>query len=526
METTKVIAPVGVSHAAMAATAALVGAGIGFFSATPENAVWPHPWHHDDFNLLGLAGVHVEFGTVRPLAAEISALLAALGPAAVYLALSLLVALPLALAVLWAAIVLDVRRGRAAFAAVGFAVGAVFFLFEASPWTVRYMGHLTNALSASLGMAAGLLALQIRRLGTGGRITMVALYGLAGLAKEDLLLLPMLSLAPAFVESWRIGDRRGARVCARYLIAFVTLGAAIVAYNVRSGSPFLFGSGTYEARLDPTSILATVKNYLVCTRYARNLLVGLATASLASIGLRLATPARWSLLWLAVLALIAPYAPIGAHFYPLYAFNWLPLMLAALAWTIVQAGDRFPSPSGRVAVVSLAAIAVVSLYGIARKERRAQAVSISSAQTFSRQAMASAAAAVQAHPDARYAVVLGADEQVVGPWFASTGVYLNRALGREVRWLVLQRPGSFARKVIDEQRWPHDWGRIDFVDESCWPALAGLGLPVVSLDAAMAVGEAPCLAPDATAPPRRSAAECGVARATDAGDPGREAAAS
>lgn len=464
----------------LAVAAAACGALAGLL-LTRENRFAPFPWHHDDYGNLGWAGQPIGLGVVRPVSFALWSVAGPFGPDALYAILFAMVATLLGLSVVWVAEVLESPRKLSALAAVAFTTALVFFLFELSPWTLRYTGHMTNGGSAACGMGAALLALRTRRVLTPSFLAMLLLYGLSAFAKEDFLLLPMVSAAMAGWTGHRSGDRRARGHAAITIGVFAAISLAAILYNMAASSPFLFGTGTYEAKLAPSSLIETGLWYLTCSRFAMSILLAFGLATLASLAARFTTPARWLTVWVGVASLVAPYLPLAEHRYALYAFNWLPIMIAAVGWTLVEIAAAEPRRWARVLPACLAATSVVALYHVARTDRHRQAGSITSAQEWSRTAVARVAARARGADAPRIIGVSGTDAFAHGPWFASDGGFLNRLVGREIRWIVLLRPDSFARKVIRENGWPMDRGAIVSVDESCRATLLAHGVPVIDV---------------------------------------------
>ena len=460
---------------------AAAGGAITGLLLTRENRVAPFPWHHDDYTNLDWAGVSVHFGVVRPVSYAIWSVAGRFGPEGLYVGLFAMVAALLGLSVLWVAEVIEAARTRSMLMMVSFTTALVFFLFELSPWTLRYTGHMTNGGSAAFGIGAGVLALRQRKVVSPSFVAMLLLYGLSAFAKEDFLLLPMVSTAVAGWNGHTAGDRSALVRAGITLAALATIAAAAILYNVSVSSPFLFGVGTYEARLYPSSLVATALWYLTCTRFARSVLLLAGVATVLSVRARFAAPVRWLAVWLGVASLIVPYLPLAEHRYALYASNWLPISIAAVGWTLVDIVRAEPRRWVRVLPAILAVASIVGLYRVARSERHAQARYITDAQEWSRAAVAKAAAQAGRPVPLRFIGVAGADAFAHGPWFASDGVFLNRLVGRDIRWIVLLRKDSLARQVIRENGWPMDRGRIVNVDESCRATLRANGIPILDV---------------------------------------------
>ncbi|MBY0277488.1 hypothetical protein K2Z84_19320 [Candidatus Binatia bacterium] len=458
---------------ATCAVAALAGACVAAFLLTPHNPFWQAPFHHDDFELLATSLAAPPWPLVRPASDLAYAALSGIHAQALYLTLFALVVLYQALATLFAARLLELRRSTRALAAASAVVAFCFFLVEDSPEAYRYTGTLTNAMSTTFGTATALLVLRAGELARAPRIGTVALFAFAALAKEDcvpfVLLVAGLTLLREIVAQ---RHERVRRACA-LLAALLPVGAGALLYGrLVVDSPFTGGAGVYETRFAPHDLAQVAWQYLTIAPGACLILGALIVVTIVAFVLRRDVAWRIACVWLLVAAWILPYAPLLRHVFGLYTYDWLPLMLAAIVLGStelargLERGARRASAAG--ALAALAVFAVVTTPG-----RAGRAAEFTVKQDTNARILGELARHRDALAREREVVVTGLD-QVQTPWWFTRAEYVDRTIGGDVRWIFAAAPDSLL--AIEHRNFDRslDNGAIAIVPPTCVEQLDGV----------------------------------------------------
>lgn len=451
---------------ALAAAGAVVGACLAAFVVTDANPIFQTPFHDDDFHQLATTLARLPLPLPRPVSALTVAVLATLGPAAMYaVLLALVVAYPL-LCVLFVDRFLGVGLSPRGLATAAFAAAFATFLYEHAPETFRYTGHITNALSTVLGMSAAVVmvsgALTTRRVATA-----TLLFGLSAFAKEDLVLF-VPGVAAVLAMDALAGHDRTSRMRAAVLLGALvgTAAAALVYSRTFAAAAFTSNRGVYGVDFQPLQVVAAVGRYLGCTRFAAAALALALVATAFAAARRDAPALRLALLWGLVIALVLPYAPLASHVFAMYAYNWLPLILAILVVGWSAAYRSAAAAPARAAIVATAVVAAVGLAATSHGGRRAVARTITMEQTRVR----AVTDALLRHRDAfagfDQVAVEGLDHMRT-PWLFSDGRYVEQLMGRRIFWLFVARPDSWVARVHREFERPIYSGAIFVVPPDC-----------------------------------------------------------
>lgn len=447
---------------------------MSFLVLTRGNPVLQFPFHPDDYDLLTLSVETFGMPSVRPVSRFLMAMLADLGMHWFYETLLVLVVLYLVLCVLFAARVLAVRLSNRELVLGGFVVGLTYFLFEAAPETVRYTGHMTNVLSTLFAMLAALVLLRERPSTVWSDVGAVCLCLLSVYAKDDcapfVLLVAALRVAG---DVHRGGVRKAIRAGAVLGALLAAMISAFLYHRYVILSPFLSGEGHYQLSFRLPDLAGNVTHLLTLSRHVAVTLVCLGLASLATIFVRPEAFVRLAALWGLILALLLPYAALTRHVYQLYAYNWLPLMLAGIVVMGVSCARRVGNTATRAVLIAGGVAIVVGLYVLATPARN------EAAQGFTRQQRQNRAivAEVVRHREALRAAPLIA---ITGldvprhPWMFTDARYINELLRRDVRWLLVAEPDSFASWVYAEFNRPRDERSVTVISSNCLPMLAGV----------------------------------------------------
>jgi hypothetical protein len=302
------------------------------FLLLPDNAVVPHPVHHDDYdNLATSLGAFAPLG-VRPVSSLVIAAVAELGPRLSYGVLNLLTVVCVYLCVRF--VELFLRRGEPLPSAAFVAAGAMALGFAGIVDWTRYLGLLTNATSAVLGLAALCLIARLdsqpRQDGSLAPL-IVLVAALSFLAKEDFVL-PLLVATTALALV--AGRARWLALAGGIAVLF----AAVLLFNREAGSPFVTGSASpdapYYMALAPASLFATFKRLLLASTQAKWIVTFACVAVVAAIVVHRrerALALRLAALPLMAFSLLVPNALLPNHVAPFYAFVPLALLAATLA---------------------------------------------------------------------------------------------------------------------------------------------------------------------------------------------------
>lgn len=452
--------------------AALVGATVSFVLLTRANPILQYPFHPDDFDLLTLSVATLGMPAVRPVSRFLMALLADLGRHAFYVTLAALVVLYLVLSVRLVARVLAVRLSARELASACAVVGGAYFLFEAAPETVRYTGHMTNVLSTVFGMLAALAVWRGRRRGVWCDLASVVACALSVYAKEDCAPFVLLVAGARVGGQWR---RRGACHAARsagLLGALLAVsGSAFLYHRWVIASPFLSGAGPYELSFRPLDFARNAVRLLLVSRHAAFVLACFTAATVATLVLRSVRAERVALLWGSIGALVVPYALLTKHVYPLYAYNWLPPMLAGVVVMGLACARRVERRALQRLLPVAGALALAGLYVVSTPARNEAAARLTRHQHESRAVVEAVVRHRQALAGAPLVVLTGLDVPR-HPWMFGDGRFMNELLGHDVRWLLVVEPGSFADWVYAEFARPRDNRGVAVVSSTCLPMLA------------------------------------------------------
>ena len=457
---------------AACAIAALLGGSVAAFALTPHNPFWQTPFHHDDFELLATSLAAPPWPLVRPVSDLAYALLSGIHAQALYLTLLGLIVVYQALATLFVARLLELRRSALQLAAASAAVAFCFFLFEDSPEAYRYTGTLTNAMSTTFGTPAALLVLRGGALTRRSRIAALALFAFAGLAKEDCV--PFVLLVAGLTVLREILARRHeqARAAFALLLALFPVAATALLYGrLIVDSPFTGGTGVYETRFAPLDLGRVALQYLTISPGACVILAALVLVTALAFAVRRDLAWRLACVWLLVAAWILPYAPLLRHVYGFYAYDWLPLMLAA----IVLGGGELSSvlDRGRRRALVAAAVALLAFVLLTTPGRTDLAADFTVKQQRNARILDELARHRDALASRREIVVTGLD-QLQSPWWFSRAEYVDRRIGADVRWLFEAAPDSLVATKHREYDRSLDNGAVAIVPPSCVAQLAGV----------------------------------------------------
>lgn len=450
----------------VAAAAAVLGASLAAFALTEANPIFQTPFHDDDFHQLATSIGQLPLPMARPVSALAAAALATLGPAALYgTLLALVVAYPL-LCVLFVDRFLGIGLSPGGLAVAAFSAAFGTFLYEHAPETFRYTGHVTNALSTVLGMAAAVVMvggpLTTRRIAAAA-----GLFALSAFAKEDLVLFVPGVAAVLVVDALGAADRT-ARQRATVLCAVLlgTAASALLYSRTFAGAAFTSNRGVYGVDFQPLQIVAAAGRYLVCTPFAAAALVLALAVTLLTMVRRDAPIPRLVLCWGLVVALVLPYAPLASHVFEMYAYNWLPLILAILVvgWLAVYRSSV--TVPARLSAVAAALAAAAALVLTSHPGRTTVARTITMEQTRVRTVTDALLRNRDAFAGFDQVAVEGLDDMRT-PWLFSDGRYVERLLGRRIFWLFVARPDSWVARVHRTFERPIYSGAIFVVPPDC-----------------------------------------------------------
>jgi hypothetical protein len=450
----------------LAAGGAALGASLAAFVLTDANPIFQTPFHDDDFHQLATTLARLPLPPPRPVSAITVAALATLGPAVLYATLlALVVAYPL-LCVVFVDRFLRVELSAGGLAAAAFGAAFGTFLYEHAPETFRYTGHITNALSTVLGMAAAVVmcggASTTRRTVAGA-----VLFALSAYAKEDLVLFVPGVAAVLALDAYRTNDQASRKRAGVLLAVTIAIAASALLYSrAFAAAAFTSNRGVYGVDFHPGQIVAAVGRYLGCTRYAAAILVLAVIVTLLVASRRAAPLLRLALVWGLVIALVLPYAPLASHVFEMYAYNWLPLILAILVVGWLAAYRSSNTSTARLAMAAAAVVAAASLIATSHPGRARLARTITTEQARVRAVIDALLRNRDAFAGFDQVAVEGLEDMRT-PWLFSDGRYVERLVGRRIFWLFVARPESWVARVHRQFERPIYSGAIFVVPPDC-----------------------------------------------------------
>lgn len=408
-------------------------------SPAPPNAI---PVHHDDYSNYASGAGGITVGWVRPLSSVAIQLLAAISPDYLIWCVRLLTVLYVFLH--WK-LFLEFCSGIRLRTLSSVLFGAAVLSTPVAVEYGRYTGMITHLISGCLGVAATLLLLkQLRSPNRAGLYLSVCLFILSTLAKEDFVLLYVVSLL--YVVWFQRSDRiRIALVGAVGLGAgaLVVLGAKILAKSAFLGIPD--PGSTYFVDLSPNSITTTVIKYLKGALHpamAEHGAFYFALFLFSVISFAIATLVKRRIpnqvfFLVAGLAVIAPYSLLPNHVNAYYEILWLPLVLSAAISACISLFELlYKSPSvSRVMVVPLLFAVALAANAIDYQGRKSVASWYDSVSSSNSRVLALLEERKESINQVGEVCIVGAD--MFSPWYMHDGSYLVNVLGLRAHWIML-----------------------------------------------------------------------------------------
>jgi hypothetical protein len=429
------------------------------------------PWHHDDFEAFwGFDGLHL--WAFRPISSNFADLVGNFGEPTYYVLFAALWFAALIATQFFVMRVLQLKVGLLAnlsFAGVG---SLIWYSLAPSVQNLQYVGLITNSLSYFPGMVAGILALRCVDLPLFSReyITTLGLFAvfsfLTAFAKEDMaafLGLTAIYSSYLILQKYKPGVEALSHLIFLLGVIIISYGSSIL-HSLIAGSPVFAGTGPYDLSGFINNSIRNIIIYLKMSWGSMTLIFGFTLAGVLVAGLsrrdNTLRSLALSLMFLVacVFALMTPYLLLPRTF-DFYAMSFIPILTFSVAPTTLIAmkrglGANHLVPWGTALVIATVAFAI---FVMDMKQRRYSLDWIANVRERSLRQIEEVLHAMDFGLGECRSVTVTGVSGVLGPFFAMSDKYINRKIGRSIRWLIAVQSGTILNGWIQNRNFSGRW---------------------------------------------------------------------